>query len=248
MPLHSDDPMFMRLMLDGFDHAIGGDSRNAQAVPKLADGLMMRGVNLDVESALTFGQAGNGRELSEFAATGDPCGMDGIGCIRRKTFLAVLDVGMQFAGDVLIERAAEADVQALAAIANGEDGFAGGEGVLQDREIRFLAIRIGGMSFFVACSVVKRRVNVRWSPREDKSVQVLDLGGKLFGREVQRNGDGLASCFLDGAKVILELAGDPIGLFVGRAPGDAHTWLEGSAQLRISRGHGTPNRSIWAGG
>jgi hypothetical protein len=34
---------------------------------------------------------------------------------------------------------------------------------------------------------------------------------------------------------------------VGRAPGDAHTWLEGSAQLGVSRGHGTPNRSIRRG-
>jgi len=31
MPLHADDPVFMRLMLDGFNHAIGSDDCDAQA-------------------------------------------------------------------------------------------------------------------------------------------------------------------------------------------------------------------------
>ena len=42
MPLHADDPVFMRLVLDGFDHSIGSNRVNAQAVPKIADGVMLR--------------------------------------------------------------------------------------------------------------------------------------------------------------------------------------------------------------
>src|SRR5438132_13032231 len=37
-------------------------------------------------------------------------------------------------------------------------------------------------------------------------------------------------------------------LFVRGAPRNAHTWPVGSAQLGISRGHGTLNRSIQRGG
>src|SRR3979490_2010742 len=131
MPLHADDPVFMRLVLDRFDHTVGSDGGDAQAVTQIPDGLMMRRVDLDVESAVTFCEAGKGRELGVFAARRDPRGMDGISRIRRKTFFAVFDVGVQFAGDVLVESDAEADVQALAAITNGEDRFPRGEGVLE---------------------------------------------------------------------------------------------------------------------
>src|ERR1700682_6039668 len=123
MPLHADDPVFMRLVLNRVDHSVGGEGDDAQAVAQIPDGLMVRGVDLDVESAVTFCEAGKGRELGDFAARLDPRGMDGISGIRRKTFFAVFDVGVQFAGDVLVESAAEADVQALAAITNGEDRF-----------------------------------------------------------------------------------------------------------------------------
>ena len=67
MPLHTDDPMFMRLMLDGFDHAVGSNRRNAQAAPKVTDGLMMGSVHLHVESAGTIPEAASCRELSELA-------------------------------------------------------------------------------------------------------------------------------------------------------------------------------------
>src|SRR2546429_4899070 len=55
----------------------------------------------------------SGCELSDFAARFDTRGMDGVGCIRWETFLAVFDAGVQLASDVLVESAAEADVEAL---------------------------------------------------------------------------------------------------------------------------------------
>src|SRR5207244_9558589 len=35
MPLHADDPVFMRLMLDRFDHTVGSDDCDAQAVTQI---------------------------------------------------------------------------------------------------------------------------------------------------------------------------------------------------------------------
>ena len=39
MPLNANDPKFMRLMLDSFDHSIGSNRGDAQTAPKIADGL-----------------------------------------------------------------------------------------------------------------------------------------------------------------------------------------------------------------
>jgi len=127
----------MRLVLDRFDHPIGSDGSDAQAVTQIPDGLVMRGVDLDVESAVTFREAGSGRELSELAARLDPRGMDGSAASGGRPFFAVFDVGVQFAGDVLVESAAEADVQALAAIAYGENRFPRGEGGARELRNRF---------------------------------------------------------------------------------------------------------------
>ena len=148
MPLHADDPVFVWLMLDGLDHSIGCNRSNAQAASKIPDGLMMRSVYLSIESAAAMREAASGRELSNFAAGLDPSRMNGVVVCRPEPFPAVLDVGVQFAGDILVERAAESNVETLAAIANREDWLAGGKGVLKDGGIRFLAICIGVMRLF----------------------------------------------------------------------------------------------------
>ena len=242
--MHADDPVFMRLVLDRFDHTVGSDGSDAQAMAQIPDGLVVRSVDLDVESAVPFCEAGKGREVGDFAARLDPRGMDGISRIRRKTFPAVFDVGVQFAGDVLIESAAETDVQALAAITNGENRFPGGEGVLENCEIGFFPVRIGVVRLFVTQGAIERRIHVRRASGKNEGVQVLDLCGKVIcGKlEGQRNGSALGGG--DCVDVILELVRDAVGLFVRGAPGDAHTGTGGGARLGVSRGHGTPNRSI----
>src|SRR5260370_27174412 len=122
----------MRLVLDCFDHTVGSNRGYAQAVAQVPDGLMMRSIDLDVESAVASRNAGNGCELGDSAAGFDARGMNGIGCIWREAFLAVLDAGVEFAGDVLVECAAKTDIQALAAVANCQDGFAARKCVLED--------------------------------------------------------------------------------------------------------------------
>ena len=76
-------------------------------------------------------------------------------------------------------------MQALAAVADGQDGFAGRKGMLQDREIRFFTICVRVVSLFVARGAVERRANVRGAAGQDESIQVCDLRGKLACRELQ---------------------------------------------------------------
>jgi hypothetical protein len=229
MPLHTDDPVFMRLMLDGFNHAIGSNRRDAQTVAQVADGLVMRRVDLDVESAVSCCEAGDGCELSDFAARLNPRGMDGIGCIRRKTFLAVLNAGVEFAGDVLVESATEANVEALATIANGEDRFSGSKGVLKNCEIGFFAVGVGVVRLFMARGAIKRGIHVSGGTGENEGIQIFDLGGEVAWRKLERQGDWLSLCGGDCGKVILELVRDPMCLFVRGAPGDTHTGAGGGA-------------------
>src|SRR5207245_4083443 len=147
MPLHSDDPVFVRLMLDGFDDAIGSHRGQAKSVPQIPDGLMMRSVHLRIESAIPLWQTGCGGKLTEFATKFNPRRVLRILRFLWQTVTAVHDIGMQFAGDVLVKRAAQADVEALAAVADGENGFSCGEGVLDDGQVRFLTVRIGVVGF-----------------------------------------------------------------------------------------------------
>jgi len=135
--------MFMRLVFNGFDDTVGSDCGDSQSVAQIPDGLMMGCIDLDVETAVAFRHTGNGRELGNFAARRDARGMDGIGRIRREAFLAVLNARVQFAGDVLVESAAEADVEALAAVADGEDRFGGSKSVVENCKISFFTLRVG---------------------------------------------------------------------------------------------------------
>src|SRR5258708_1322199 len=119
MPLYPDNPVLMQLVLDSLNDSVGSDGGDTQAVAQIPDGLVMRRVDLDVECAVLIHETGNGSELSDLAARLDPRGVNGVGRIRRTTLLAVLDTAAQFAGNVLVERTAEANVEALAAVADG---------------------------------------------------------------------------------------------------------------------------------
>src|SRR5260370_42587843 len=139
---------------------------------------MMRSIDLDVESAVATRNAGNGCELGDLAAGLDACGMNGIGCIWREACLAVLDAGVEFAGDVLVECAAKTDIQALAAVANCQDGFAARKCVLEDCKISFLPVRVGVVRLFMARRAVEGGINIGRGTRENKGVKIFDLGGQ----------------------------------------------------------------------
>ena len=83
--------MFMRLMLDGFDHSIGSNRGDAQTAPKIADGLMMRSVYTHAESPASILKAASGRELGNLAAWLNTRLVRRVGRIWRETLPAVLD-------------------------------------------------------------------------------------------------------------------------------------------------------------
>ncbi len=91
MPLNADDPMFMRLMLDGFDHSIRSNRGDAQTAPQITDGLMMRSVYTHAESSATTLKAASGRELGNLAAWLNTRLVRRVGRIWRETLPAVLD-------------------------------------------------------------------------------------------------------------------------------------------------------------
>jgi len=155
----------------------------------------------------------------------------------------MLNLSVQFAGDVLVETAAEADVEALASIANGKNRFSGGEGVFDDGEIGFFPVRVGLVRFLAARRAVKRRIYVRGGARENEGVQISDLCGEFIWRKLERHVHGLRLGG-DGGEVMLKFVRNAVDLFVRSPPGDAHTGAMGGARLGVSREHGTPNRSI----
>src|SRR5260370_14195694 len=237
MPLHADYPVLMRLVLDCFDHTVGSDRGDAQTVTQIADGLVMRSIDLEGESAVFIRVTRNRCELSDFAAGLDPRGMDGIGRIRREAFLAVFDGGVQLAGNVLVESAAQTDVQALATIANGEYWFPGGEGVLEDCKISFLPVRVGVMRLFVTQGAIERRIHVRRPSGKNEGVQVLNLCGKIICRKLEGQRNGFTLSGGEGGERILEPSRIPFGLFLIGAPWEPPRGPRHEAPLAHSRGH-----------
>lgn len=59
-------------MFDGLDDAIGSNRRDSQAMAKITNGLMMRRVDLHIESAATHWQSRLSRKLPKFTARLDP--------------------------------------------------------------------------------------------------------------------------------------------------------------------------------
>jgi len=55
----------------------------------------------------------------------------------------MLNLRAQLARNILVQRAAQTNIETLATIANREDRLSGGESVLDDAEIGFFSIRVG---------------------------------------------------------------------------------------------------------
>src|SRR5882724_5027561 len=127
---------------------------------------------------------------------------------------------MQLVGDVLVESSTEADIEALATVANGENRFSRGESVLEDGEIGFFAVRVRVVGLFVARGAVERRIYVRRGTGENEGVQIFDLCAEFVWQELERHVDGLGLGGGDGGEVILKLVCNPVGFLLRSAPGD----------------------------
>src|SRR5271167_1238358 len=128
MPLHAYDPVRVASPFDRFDYAVGSVGYDAKTSARLEHGLVMRAIHAGLICASHLREAGTWVQI-DFV-------------MRLGAFVAgpvVLDFRMNFAGDILHQRTAEENVQALHAIADCEDRLLFGDGVIEQREIDALA-------------------------------------------------------------------------------------------------------------
>src|SRR3981189_3027122 len=164
--------------------------------------------------------------------------------VSRKPLFAMLNLRAQFAGNILVQRAAQTNIKTLATIANREDRLSRGESVLDDAEIGCFSIRIGFVGLCVDWRVIQGRVDVRRSPGKYESVQVADFCRKAGLRQAQQNLYRRASCRFDRLEIIPKLGGDALAFLHGRAPGHSDARAQGNTFRCYSGGHRTVNRSI----
>jgi len=151
-------------------------------------------------------------------------------------------------GDVLDQRALEVNVEDLAAITNGQHRLRRVKRMSENGFVGVISIRVQGRGLGVPRCTIAAGVHVRRTAGQDKSVQFLQLAGKLFRGLFERNFERFGAGFSDRPEIEVQFLALPGALFLGGAPRDAHTRAVGGAQMRISKGHGTPNRSIRTGG
>src|SRR5882724_13668210 len=111
-----------------------------------------------------------------------------------------------------------------------------------------ISIRIEGHCLGVPGCTVAPGVHIRRATRQNEGVQFLQLACKLFRGLLKRYFQRFRTRLPDSVEVEVQLIAFAFALFLRCAPGDAHTWPGSSAQMSVSGGHGTPNRSIRAGG
>ncbi len=162
MPLHAGDPVVVTGPFHCFNHAIRRMAHDAQIPSRLQNRLVVRAIDVRFGAAGQLRQARTGCELR--------------GMVRLRTFVlrpVVLDLGLDFAGNVLHERSAEIDVEALDAVADREDGLLIRDGVMQKGEVGALAVGVGFGGFGVPRGVKFRRIDVGGAAREDDRVEGL---------------------------------------------------------------------------
>ncbi len=167
MPLNSHDPVGITDPFDAFDRAIPGVSSNAELFARFVDGLVMAAVDFRLGRPIQTGKPTIGRKTG------------GVFCVtfslaRREIGMTVSQRPWFHRANVLNQRPFQMDIQALAAITNCEDRFAGSESALQDCEIRFLPIWVGVVRLFAARGVVERWIKVCRATRKNKGIEFRD--------------------------------------------------------------------------
>ena len=130
MPLHRHHKVSRRVEFDGFNHAILRRNRaHQQVVPGDTNRLVVAGVDLDFGPSLRqqLSQPGSGRDVNRVRLNNVAAG-------------PVIDGGIQ----ILNERPVAPDIEALRAVADGEDWFVQIESILEDQ---FVNRRTRGIVF-----------------------------------------------------------------------------------------------------
>src|ERR1700734_2380585 len=130
MPLHAHPPVRVASPFALFDPPVSGRSRDPKAAARFLNGLVMRAVDARAGRTVQLGQLRAGLELGFMQS------------VRGRLLIVpiVIDFSSQSLGDVLKKRTSQVDVEALDPVADGQNGLAFSEGVLQEREIGALAV------------------------------------------------------------------------------------------------------------
>src|SRR6202167_632034 len=135
----------------------------------------------------------------------------------------LLDFAPDFARDVLNQRTSQENVQALHAEANGENGFVFSESMFEKREIRLFATGIGLSAFQMPRSMKARRLNIRGTSRQHKSIERTRGFFQLVRRECERYFYRFATCASDAVAVPFVFVALPCKFFFSCAIGDANS-------------------------
>jgi hypothetical protein len=212
VPLDGDHELIGRVELDGFDDSVvGGYGADAEIVADPADGLMVAGIDL--------GRFGAGREKPGQARIGGNA--DGVG-LGDGAAGSVIDRGIDLGFEVLEQGAIAPDVERLGAMADGEDGLAEIEGILQEELIDGSAAGIGGAALGDAYLAKPLRVNVIAAAREENAVYAGEQAGDAVGALVEGDEEGGGSGGVERGDVGRQGALIVFGVAAGRfGDGDA---------------------------
>src|SRR5437016_5159957 len=124
MPLHTGDPVGIARPLDALDGPVGGARSNAQMLARLPNRLVMRAVDDRLRPPGKRGETASGHQSGRM-------GRIVLG-FRHEILFAMRRCGRRLRPKILNERAAQIDVEELAAVADGQDRLFLGKGMLED--------------------------------------------------------------------------------------------------------------------
>src|SRR5579863_7803928 len=220
MPLNAGHAIGVAGPLDCLDHSIRRRRDHSETAPRLENRLVMRAVYL---RRVRSGQ------LREPSARLDPDRMTKIPVLLLARWMRYGSLhirGFVECRNMLNERAAQIDVQALNAIANRKHGLLRAERVFEKREIRALAVLICLRRFWMPRSVKERGVHIRGTTGENHSIERTREVRELAGREAKRNLDRFAPGAVNRIHVAVILHPSAAKFFFSCAVRDTNPWLE----------------------
>jgi len=175
--------------------------------------LVVRTIHLGFYASRDFGQP---------AGAIQRCAMNRVvGRFRGNVMFGVRDGRVRLLTQVLDQSAPQIDVQKLATVADGQNGFLLAESVFQDGTIRRLARRVRRRRLAAIDRAVFSGRHIGGTARQNEGIQ-----GRQFLLKLARIRQGeqhrLASRGADGILVIFDLGAILFRLFRGRSPGNAY--------------------------
>src|SRR5712672_1932243 len=137
--------------------------------------------------------------------------------------------------NILNQRTLEVNIENLAAITDGQDRFRRSKCMSKNGLVGPVPIGIQSLCLRVPGSAIAAGVHVSRATRQYKGIQFFQLLRQLIRGLFQRDFQRFSASFSYGPEIEIQLVPSAMVLFLGGAPGDAHTGAVGDARLGISR-------------